>query len=134
MLHRRLYCEATAKAPVRETIADALLRASDWAATAPLVDPFCGSGTIPIEAALVALGRAPGVRRHFAVEHWPGVRATLAAEVRTELAARAVAREHAAIIGSDRDAGAIAAATANAMRAGGAEAVAFAGRRSFAGS
>ncbi len=134
LLHRRGYREATAKAPVRETIAAALLRASEWDATAPLVDPFCGSGTIPIEAALVALDCAPGVRRHFAVEHWPGVRATLAAEVRTELAARAVAREHAAIIGSDRDAGAIAAATANAMRAGVAEAVSFTERSISAAS
>lgn len=125
LLHRRGYREASAKAPVRETIAAALLRASNWDARSPLVDPFCGSGTIPIEAALIALGRAPGARRHFALERWPGVPATLAPEVQRELAARVVRGAHPSITGSDRDAGAIAAATANAVRAGVADAVTF---------
>ena len=64
---------ATAKAPLRETLAAALLAASGWDGVAPLVDPLCGSGTIPIEGALMARRIAPGANRAFAVERWPGV-------------------------------------------------------------
>ncbi|MDQ6633620.1 MAG: RNA methyltransferase, partial [Gemmatimonadota bacterium] len=60
LLHRRGYRLATAKAPLRETIAAALVAASGWNARSPLVDPFCGSGTIPVEAALMARDKAPG--------------------------------------------------------------------------
>ncbi|MFL5605461.1 MAG: class I SAM-dependent RNA methyltransferase, partial [Gemmatimonadaceae bacterium] len=63
LLHRRGYRQATAKAPLRETLAAALIAGSGWDAASPLVDPFCGSGTIPIEAALMARGIAPGVLR-----------------------------------------------------------------------
>jgi putative N6-adenine-specific DNA methylase len=118
LLHRRGYRQATAKAPLRETLAAALLSASGWDGASPLVDPLCGSGTIPIEAALIARNAAPGTARRFAVERWPGVPAALGAQVRRELAARERSSPGAAIIGSDRDAGAIAAATSNAERAG----------------
>jgi putative N6-adenine-specific DNA methylase len=118
LLHRRGYRQATAKAPLRETLAAALLAASGWDRVANLIDPFCGSGTIPIEAALMARGVAPGARRSFAAEHWPGLSAAVVAEVRAELAARAVERAPGAIVGSDRDAGAIEAARANSERAG----------------
>ncbi len=121
LLHRRGYRQATAKAPLRETLAAALVAASGWDARSPLVDPFCGSGTIPIEAALLARGRAAGAARTFAAEHWPGVSRTLGARVRAELAALADETRIETlppIHGSDRDAGAIAAAEANAERAG----------------
>jgi putative N6-adenine-specific DNA methylase len=126
LLHRRGYRRATAKAPLRETIAAALIAASGWDGTAPLVDPLCGSGTIPIEAALVARGRAPGAAREFAAERWPGVSRTVGERIRTELAARERGDTLPAIIGSDRDAGAIAAATGNAERAGVATDISFA--------
>ena len=117
LLHRRGYRQATAKAPLRETLAAALLAVSGWDGTSPLVDPLCGSGTIPIEAALIARNAAPGAARRFAVERWPGVPPALGGQVRRELAARE--RSPAGVIvGSDRDAGAIAAATSNAERAG----------------
>ena len=123
LLHRRGYRQATAKAPLRETIAAALLAASGWDCVSPLVDPLCGSGTIPIEGALRARGLAPGAHRTFAAERWPGVSRTLGDRVRAELAEGARADVKARIVGSDRDAGAIDAARANAERAGVAAAV-----------
>jgi putative N6-adenine-specific DNA methylase len=95
-----------------------LLAASGWTGDAPLVDPLCGSGTIPIEAALLAGGRPPGAGRTFALERWPGVPRDLGARVRQELAERAGHSPGVPIVGSDRDAGAVAAAQANAERAG----------------
>ena len=118
LLHRRGYRLATAKAPLRETMAAALIAASGWDAASPLVDPFCGSGTIPVEAALMARGMAPGAQRTFAAERWPGVSRTLGARVRAELAERSAPNAPGTIAGFDRDAGAIAAAVANAERAG----------------
>ncbi|MDB4892064.1 MAG: methylase [Gemmatimonadetes bacterium] len=118
LLHRRGYRQATAKAPLRETIAAAMLAASGWDDSSPLVDPLCGSGTIPIEAAMRARRLAPGAHRTFAMERWPTVPRTLGAEVRSGLAERALPAADAIIIGSDRDAGAITAATSNADRAG----------------
>jgi len=117
LLHRRGYRQATAKAPLRETLAAALLAASGWDGVAPLVDPMCGSGTIPIEAALAARRIAPGARRAFAVERWPGVSAELVHSVRSELGSSTLAAAPGPIAGSDRDAGAIESARANADRA-----------------
>lgn len=118
LLHRRGYRQAVAKAPLRETLAAAVLAAAGYQPGRPLVDPFCGSGTLCIEAALVARNIAPGLHRRFAAERWPEADAQAWAAVRTR--AKAAIREQApaAIIGSDRDAGAIAAALANAERAG----------------
>ena len=118
LLHRRGYRLATAKAPLRETIAAALIAASGWDGQSPLVDPFCGSGTIPIEAALSARGMAAGAARTFAAERWPGVSRTLGDRIRAELSERARPTVMPLIRGQDRDAGAIAAAVANAERAG----------------
>jgi putative N6-adenine-specific DNA methylase len=136
LLHRRGYRMATAKAPLRETLAAALLAASGWDGVAPLVDPLCGSGTIAIEGAWMARGIPPGANRTFAVERWPGVPETLGREVRAALAAKTRAaaegvsagsdRAVGAIMGSDRDAGAIEAARGNAARAGVTDDVTFA--------
>jgi putative N6-adenine-specific DNA methylase len=107
-----------AKAPLRETIAAAMVLGSGWPGTAPLVDPMCGSGTIPIEAALLARGMAPGLGRPFAFQRWPDFDATAWAAVVAAAAGRAIAKAPAVIRGSDRDAGAVEAARANAARAG----------------
>ena len=117
LLHRRGYRQATAKAPLRETLAAALVAASGWDGVAPLVDPMCGSGTIPIEATLAARRIPPGVHRGFAVERWPGVSAALASAVRAELGTAMLAAAPGRILGSDRDAGAIESARGNAARA-----------------
>ncbi|MGA9836698.1 MAG: THUMP domain-containing protein [Gemmatimonadaceae bacterium] len=125
LLHLRGYRQAVAKAPLRETLAAALLLAADWRGTIPLVDPLCGSGTIPIEAALMARDIAPGLRRQFACAAWPGFPREVVARVLAEAEARVRPGASVAILGSDRDAGAIDAARANAERAGVANDVAF---------
>lgn len=117
LLHRRGYRLETAKAPLRETLAAAMLLGSGWDGTVPLVDPFCGSGTIPIEAALLARRIPPGLHRSFAFESWPDFDATLWAAIRADAESR-ILPAAVVIIGSDRDAGAIEAAQANALRAG----------------
>ncbi len=69
-LHKRGYRKYTAPAPVTETLAAAILLLSPWKKDRILVDPFCGSGTIPIEAAMIALNIAPGMNREFLAENW----------------------------------------------------------------
>ena len=120
LLHRRGYRLETAKAPLRETLAAAMLLGCGWDGAVPLVDPFCGSGTIPIEAALLARRIPPGLHRRFAFEAWPDFDARLWKQVRADAASRIVPGAP-AIVGSDRDAGAIEASRANAARAGVAE-------------
>lgn len=119
LLHRRGYRLATAKAPMRETLAAGLLLALGWDGATPLVDPMCGSGTIPIEGALIARRIAPGIGRAFRCERWPGSnRRPGAAAVREKAAALAIDASPVPIIASDRDRGAMDAALANAERAG----------------
>jgi putative N6-adenine-specific DNA methylase len=139
LLHRRGYRLATAKAPLRETLAATMLLASGWAddpgEAPPLLDPFCGSGTIAIEAAMLALDIAPGLAggsaRPYAFMHWPSFDGGLW----QELAAAAAAQQRRqservsrplTIAASDRDAGAVGMAQANAARAGVAEFIQFA--------
>ena len=125
-LHRRGWRSDVAKAPLRETLAAAALLASGWDRDAPLVDPFCGSGTIPIEAALLAAGRAPGVGRHFGFEDWPSFQPGTWASVTAATKAPAADAVHRPLImGTDRDEGAVRAAQANAARAGVADLVDF---------
>ncbi|MCD8037957.1 MAG: class I SAM-dependent RNA methyltransferase [Lachnospiraceae bacterium] len=69
-LHKRGYRKLTARAPIAETLAAALLMLTPWRADRILADPFCGSGTIPIEAAMLAANIAPGMNRHFISERW----------------------------------------------------------------
>lgn len=69
-LHKRGYRQMTAKAPISETLAAALLMLTPWNRERILVDPFCGSGTFPIEAALMAANIAPGMNRNFTAEKW----------------------------------------------------------------
>jgi putative N6-adenine-specific DNA methylase len=118
LLHRRGWRQAVAKAPLRETLAAAMLAACEWDASVPLVDPFCGSGTIGIEAALRARNIAPGLARAFAMEGWPGTERAMVAGARSIARAAAKPATGTAIVMSDRDEGAIAAARANAERAG----------------
>ena len=72
-LHKRGYRKWVGAAPIKETLAAALIRLSVWNPARPLVDPFCGSGTLPIEAALIGLNRAPGLEREFASGAWPQI-------------------------------------------------------------
>lgn len=118
LLHRRGYRLAGAKAPLRETLAAAVLLGARYREGMPMVDPFCGSGTLPIEAALIGRRIAPGLRRRFAFERWPVFDPAAWTELKAEATARIREGNGAPIIGSDRDAGAIVAARENAERAG----------------
>lgn len=72
-LHRRGYRKLTSKAPITETLAAALILLSPWNKDRILVDPFCGSGTIPIEAAMIGANIAPGMNRSFISENWTDI-------------------------------------------------------------
>jgi putative N6-adenine-specific DNA methylase len=126
LLHLRGYRKAVGKAPIRETLAAAALLAAGWQGDVPLLDPMCGSGTIPIEGALLARRIAPGLRRHFAFEQWPDFDAGTWRQVHEDAESRVLPQSPVAIRGSDRDAGAIASAQANAARAGVGDTVEFA--------
>ena len=91
---------------------------ADWSGDTPLLDPFCGSGTIPIEAALLARWIPPGLHRRFAFMDWPSFDERAWRALLSASDARVRAASPVPILGSDRDRGAIAAAAANAARAG----------------
>ncbi len=111
-------------APLRETLAAGLLLACGHDGSRPFLDPMCGSGTLAIEAALIAAGRAPGLGRTFAFEGLPGHDAARTARVRKRLAA--LARQiPSPIHASDRNAGALRLAQKNAAAAGVADAIRF---------
>ncbi len=116
-LHKRGYRAMGVAAPLRETLAAAMVLLSRYRGKGPLADPFCGSGTIPIEAALIAKNRAPGLDRSFAAQRWgfvPG-------KVWLDAAAEALDGEYHGrydIAASDLDPAAVALARENARLAG----------------
>ena len=119
-LHRRGYRLRTGEAPLRETLAAALVLLSRWDPSRPLTDPLCGSGTIAIEAAMIGLGLAPGRARSFAAEAWPltpkdAWREARAAARATETAARGAKLD---ILAADKDGKVLEAARRNARDAG----------------
>lgn len=117
-LHQRGYRTAVTPAPLRETLGAAMVIASGWDRASPLLDPFCGSGTIPIEAALIAARIAPGIGRSFRFMEWPGFDESLWSQAVLR-ARKAEAREGLPVIaGSDRSPAAVRAAVDNATRAG----------------
>lgn len=83
-LHKRGYRANSNAAPLRETLAAAMLKVARWRGRDPLIDPFCGSGTIPIEAAMIAMNRAPGLMRSFDSEKWPIIGDSTWAQAREE--------------------------------------------------
>ncbi len=113
-LHKRGHKLFTGKAPMRETLASLILRACGYNGSEPVLDPMCGSGTFPIEAAEIAAGLLPGRDRAFAFEHLAGFDPGAFAAPTTPARRETDLRFH----GSDRDAGAIKGATENAARAG----------------
>jgi len=120
-LHRRGWRTDAHEAPLRETLAAALLELCAWQPSQALVDPMCGAGTLPIEAATAALGLPPGLERTFAFESWPAFeQSARTAWDQLKSATRAARKTtlDAPIVGSDEDGRAIAASQANAARAG----------------
>lgn len=119
-LHKRGYRLAVGKAPLRETLAAGLILASGWDRAAQLLDPFCGSGTIPIEAAMLARGIPPGINRHFAFMNWPGYDAKDWQALRDAVTVDPTDKpaNFPTLLASDRDSGVIKMAQENAERAG----------------
>ncbi len=119
-LFKRGYRIKTTPAPLKETLAAAVLMASGYTGEEPLADPMCGSGTIVIEAGYIATNRPPGLKRHFAVERWPsmGEKArALLDEVKSEAASK-LRDAPFPILGFDRDEEALEAAQRNVAAAG----------------
>ncbi|HEX8945449.1 MAG TPA: THUMP domain-containing protein [Gemmatimonadaceae bacterium] len=125
LLHRRGYRQQVAKAPLRETLAAAILLGAGWNGDVPLVDPMCGSGTIPIEAARLARLIAPGRDRDFAFLRWPETDRASWTRLLDDARSGELPASPVEITGADRDAGAIDAARANAERGGVADDIDF---------
>lgn len=124
-LHRRGYRTYVGEAPLRETLAAALVLLSYWNRERPLVDPFCGSGTIAIEAALIGRSIAPGVARSFAAERWPRIDPAFWEEARREARALIGPPLPIKIIGTDVNPRAVSIARRHAAAAGVADDVHF---------
>jgi putative N6-adenine-specific DNA methylase len=124
-LHKRGYRMNAMEAPLKETLAAALISLTYWKPGRILFDPVCGSGTIPIEAALMASNAAPGLRRSFICETWPCTGKKAFEEERALARSKKVDVNEVLIFGSDKDPEAIALARDNASKAGVADMVKF---------
>ena len=119
-LHKRGYRELAVKAPIKETLACALIDLSRWKPDRALLDPFCGSGTIAIEAAMIGKNIAPGLNREFDFEKWPCVDKIMVENIRNEAKNAVLSDEEAnlRIYASDIDYFAVKQAEKNAELAG----------------
>ena len=117
-LHKRGYRIGQGEAPIKETLAAALVTLTNWTPDRPFVDPFCGSGTIPIEAALMGQNIAPGFNREFVSENWPWIPSTVWDEARLEAEDLANYDQPLDITGSDIDHRLVKIAQENAFEAG----------------
>lgn len=117
-LHKRGYRKLVTEAPLKETMAAAMVLLSRWTPDRPLYDPFCGSGTIPIEAAMIGWNVAPGLRRSFPSEHWHRVPESMWQKAREEAYDSLQDDVELNIAGSDIDPKAIEVAKAAAKSAG----------------
>jgi putative N6-adenine-specific DNA methylase len=123
-LHKRGYRELAGEAPLKETLAASLVLLSNWTADRVLADVFCGSGTIPIEAALIAKNIAPGLKRNFVCETWPTMNADIWTQVR-EGALKSINNKDVTIYASDINGGILKTARQNAQKAGVDQYIAF---------
>lgn len=117
-LHKRGYRKLVTEAPLKETMAAAMVLLSRWRPERPLYDPFCGSATIPIEAAMIGWNLAPGLRRSFPSEAWPAIGSKLWEEARNEAFDLVKDDTPLDITGSDIDPSAIQVAEAAVKAAG----------------
>ena len=123
-LHKRGYRAVGNEAPLRETLAAAMVQLTRYRGREYFWDPFCGSGTIPIEAALIAKNRAPGLNRHFAAENFAWMDKSVWAEVKEEARAKEFKGDY-RILGSDNDPKCVSLSIANARKAGVSDCVRF---------
>jgi putative N6-adenine-specific DNA methylase len=124
-LHKRGYRQTASDAPLKETLAAAMVDLSFWNTDRILMDPLCGSGTIPIEAAMIGRNMAPGLKREFASEQWPFVPKTLWEQAREEAEAAVDRSKEFRILASDIDGKVLKVARHNAELAGVEDFVAF---------
>jgi putative N6-adenine-specific DNA methylase len=118
-LHRRGYRAAVGKAPLKESLAAALLELAEWDTNLPFLDPMCGSGTLPLEASLKALNVAPGLlRESFGLMNWKDFDAELWQQLEQEAESRQKSELPAMIMGCDRDSEMIFQADCNAQQCG----------------
>ena len=117
-LHLRGYRKNAVKAPIKETLAAALIQLSFWKTGRLLLDPFCGSGTIPIEAAMIIRNIAPGLSSQFASEEWDSISKDLWKEEKTRAYGMIDYNADIRIMASDIDPAAVEAARENAEEAG----------------
>lgn len=117
-LHKRGYRVGQGEAPLKETLAAALIKLSRWSPDRPFVDPFCGSGTIVIEAAMIGQNIAPGYNREFDSEQWPWIGSKIWDEVRAEAEEQANYDQPLNILGTDIDHRMIQIAEENVIEAG----------------
>lgn len=123
-LHKRGYRALAGGAPMKETLAAALVLLSKWEPSRMLVDPMCGSGTIAIEAALIGKNIAPGLNRSFVSENWDIIPKNIWEENR-KFARNAINNNEVKILASDMDGSVIRIARQNAEKAGVADCIAF---------
>ena len=123
-LHKRGYRLEGNAAPLRETLAAAIVKLSRYRGREPVCDPFCGSGTIPIEAALAAINRAPGLGRGFAAQKWTWLDGNIWKEAKMEAESREYRGSY-DVWGGDVDPKSVAIAEENARRAGVSEHIRF---------
>lgn len=124
-LHKRGYRTEALEAPIKETLAAALVMLSGWRFKEPFLDPFCGSGTIAIEAAMIARNIAPGLSRSFSGENFPWYDAKYFREAKERAKAKILTDRTYTITGSDTDPEAVKIAQNNAKRAGVSDTVDF---------
>ncbi len=118
LLSRRGYRQEVSRAPLRESLAAGMLLLAGYRREAPLWDPMCGSGTIPIEAALLARRLAPGIARRFAFEDFPSHQSGAWEEEKARAREQALVRAPSPIWATDLNAGSLGTARRNARRAG----------------
>ena len=124
-LHKRGYRANSNAAPLRETLAAALVKLARWRGREPFLDPFCGSGTIAIEAAMIAQRRAPGLMRAFDAEKWHCFDASVWRQAREDALGMADGGARFDIVGSDIDPACVQLSIENARKAGVANTVFF---------
>src|SRR5690606_38798094 len=124
-LHRRGYRVGQGEAPIKETLAAALVKLANWQPSTLLHDPFCGSGTIPIEAGLIGQNIAPGFNREFISESWPLINSKIWEKVREEAEDVANYDQELEIIGTDIDHRMVDIAKNNAIEAGFGDMISF---------
>ncbi|MEQ6388497.1 class I SAM-dependent RNA methyltransferase [Bacillaceae bacterium S4-13-58] len=124
-LHKRGYRKGQGEAPLKETMAAALVLLTNWTGDDPFVDPFCGSGTIPIEAAMIAQNIAPGFNREFSSEGWGWIGRSVWEQAFEEAEEKANYDQKFTIVGSDIDHRMVEISKQNAAEAGFADLISF---------